>query len=92
MSRTKYRSVVFIGNGDQAEFDRWFVEYDEDPKQGFEYLLQWEHGDHVPEYDSPPWGMHDTIEYFNDGDNSYAVSYNWNLSYVSLTEILEECE
>lgn len=82
----KFRDVVFLD--DSAEFDKWYVEFDESPEEGFRYLLQWEYGETGEVRDTPPWGMGDTIEYFNDGDLTYAVSYNWNLSYVSLTEVM----
>ena len=84
----KYRSVVFLDSPE--DFDRWYVEFDEDSGESFEYLLQWEYGDNGEISDTPPWGALDTIEYFSDGDLSYAVSYNWHLSYVSLTQILED--
>jgi hypothetical protein len=82
----KYRDVVFIQ--DPAEFDKWYVDWDDSKEDGFAYLLQWENGDDIPLRDVPSWGTYDTIEYFMDGDNTYAVSYNWHLSYVSLTEIV----
>ena len=84
---SKYRDVIFLQ--DPSDFDRWYVEYDESSRQGFEYLLQWEYGDDIELRDTPSWGSYDTIEYFNDGDNVYALSYNWNLQYVSLTQIVE---
>jgi hypothetical protein len=83
----KYRNVVFIQ--DPAEFDKWYVEYDENRDAGYNYLLQWEYGDDIPLTDEHGWGSSDQIEYFNDGDLSYAVTYNWHLSYVGLTEIVE---
>lgn len=85
---TKYRSVVFLDSPE--DFDRWYVEFDESREEGFKYLLQWEYGDEIPEDDSPGWGNLDTIEYFYDGLNKYAVAYNWNLSYVALTQIVED--
>lgn len=86
----RYRTVVFIGNGYQSEFDRWYVEYDESTQQGFEYLLHGEYGQEGEVADTPPWGWGDTVDHFKDGDLSYVVSHNWNLSYVALTEIIEE--
>lgn len=85
---SKYRNVVFIGNGDQAEFDRWYVDWDDSKEDGFAYLLQWEYGEPGEISDTPPWGHSDTVEYFSVDRISYAVSYNWHLSYVSLTEVI----
>lgn len=88
MSSYKYREVIFLQ--DPAEFDKWYVEFDEDSSQGFDYLLQWEHGDDGVIRKEPPWGTADDVEYFQDGDNDYAISYNWHLSYVGLTQIIRE--
>lgn len=83
----RYREVIFLQ--DPADFDRWYVEYDEDKEQGFRYLLMWEYGDDIPLNDFPSWGTYDTIEYFEQRGIRYAMTHNWNLSYVALTEIVE---
>lgn len=83
----KYRNVLFLDQ--PQDFDTWYSYHDEDSSEGFDFLIKWEYGDDIPLEDSPPWGSNDTIEYFDDGGNSYAVSFNWNLQYVSLTEIIE---
>lgn len=83
---TKYRTVVFL-SGD--EFDKWYAEFEsEGMDNAFEYLLQWEYGESGEIYESPPWGLDDTVYTTTDGPIHYVVSYNWNLSYVSLTEVI----
>ena len=86
----KYRSVVFLQ--DPADFDRWYVEFDEGYDEGFEYLLQWEYGEDGEVTDTEPWGNSDTIYECKDGDLTYVVAYNWNLAYVSLTQVIEVSE
>lgn len=80
----KYRSVVFLQGDD---FQVWYDYFDANGYDDcFEYLLQWEYGEGEV-YDSEPWGSLDKTYESVDGDNKYVVSYNYNLSYVSLTAV-----
>lgn len=82
----KYRSVVFI-DGDSA--DEPFKILDANGSGDlFEYLLQWEYGESVTESDEAPWGFYDFTSDHYDGELWYVVSWNWNLGYVSLTEVI----
>lgn len=82
----KYRSVVFI-QGDES--DQAFRELNMFGEEAlFEYLMQWEYGDSVTETSDIPWGTYDVTAFFSQGDVEYCVAYNWNLSYVSLTEVI----
>lgn len=56
----------------------------------FEYLLQWEYGDDIPLEDQIPWGSYDVTFFINQGGLEYCVACNWNLAYVSLTEVISE--
>ncbi len=82
----KYRSVTFL-QGDDT--DQPFKILDSQGTDDlFEYLLQWEYGENGTESTEEPWGfMDDTSDHY-DGDLHYVVSWNWNLAYVSLTEVL----
>lgn len=55
----------------------------------FEYLLQWEYGETGEVYSDIPWGTYDVTAFFKNGDLDYCVAYNWNLGYVSLTEVMK---
>lgn len=81
----KYRNVVFLqGDESDAPFDI-LTDLGEDDL--FEYLLQWEYGEGEALPDIP-WGTYDVTSFHYDGDVEYCVSYNWHLSYVSLTEVI----
>ena len=82
----KYRDIIFLD--DSADFDKWYVEFDENPEDGLSYLLRWEYGDDMPENDKPSWGNGDTLVEFIRSGLHYTIAYNWHLSYVSLTEVL----
>jgi hypothetical protein len=81
----KYRTVIFLSGDD---FDEWYAEFDSEGwDNGFEYLLRWEYGEgDISE--SEPWGYYDDSMTFFDGSSEYVVSYNYNLAYVSLTEVI----
>jgi hypothetical protein len=82
----KYRSVVFI-DGDEA--NEPFKILDANGADDlFEYLLQWEYGESTTESFDEPWGLWDSTSDHYDGDLHYVVSWNWNLGYVSLTEVI----
>jgi hypothetical protein len=82
---SRYRLVIFLSGDD---FDKWYDEFNSEGwDNGFEYLLQWEYGDGEAT-DSEPWGAYEDSMTFFDGDLEYVVSYNYNLAYVSLTEVI----
>lgn len=84
----KYRTVVFIqGEESDKPFD---ILHEDGVEALFEYLLQWEYGEAGELFDTKPWGTWDEVEYLAQGETEYAVSWNWNLAYVSLTEIISE--
>lgn len=88
MPMRKYRSVVFLDGGSSDEPFGILVDAGIDDL--FEYLLQWEYGDSITESSVAPWGMYDSTYETTDGDLTYVVSYNWSLSYVSLTEVIDK--
>lgn len=82
----KYRSVVFL-DGDSS--DEPFRILDQSGIDDlFEYLLMWEYGESGEIQKEPPWGNLDDRYITTDGPITYVVSWNWNLSYVSLTEVI----
>jgi hypothetical protein len=82
----KYRSVVFLDGDNSTEPLTILDDLGEDDL--FEYLLRWEYGDSVTESFREPWGSSDWTSVHYDGPLKYVVSWNWNLAYVSLTEVL----
>lgn len=81
-----YRTVIFL---DGDDFDKWYAEFDSEGwDNGFEYLLQWEYGEGGVISISEPWGAYEDSMTFFNGGLEYVVSYNWNLAYVSLTEVI----
>lgn len=84
----KYRSVVFIQGEESDEPFQILHQKGEDSL--FEYLLQWEYGETGEVYSDIPWGTYDVTNFHKHGDLDYCVSYNWNLAYVSLTEVINE--
>lgn len=84
----KYRSVVFLDGDSSDEPFRELNMFGEEAL--FEYLLQWEYGETGEVYSDIPWGTYDVTAFFNQGDISYCVAYNWNLAYVSLTEVIND--
>ncbi|HEY6020768.1 MAG TPA: hypothetical protein VIY48_12995 [Candidatus Paceibacterota bacterium] len=84
----KYRSVVFIQGDESDEPFRILHNSGEDAL--LEYLMQWEYGETGEVYSDIPWGTYDVTCFFNIDDLEYCVAYNWNLSYVSLTEVIHD--
>lgn len=82
----RFRSVVFL-DGDNADEALRILDRDGDDSL-FEYLMQWEYGEPSEESDREPWGQSDWTTTHRCGDSAYVVSHNWNLSYVSLTEVV----
>lgn len=83
----KYRNIVFLdGEDTQEPFD---IINNEGKDDVFEYLLKWDCGEVTNLYDTPPWGDDDYTSYHYDGGLIYVVSWNWNLSYFSLTEVID---
>lgn len=85
----KYREVVFL----QIDyFDSWWNIYDNEGLiKSAEYLYQWDSLDeNQPLTDKEPWGQSDEIWEFVDKGTTYVLSYNYNLMYVSLTEVVYE--
>lgn len=82
----KYRSVVFLDGGSSD------IPFEILNKQGedalFEYLLQWEYGEPGEVYSDIPWGTYDVTNFIEQDGIEYCVAYNWNLAYVSLTEVI----
>lgn len=83
----KYRSVIFLDGDNSDEAFKILDAVGEDDL--FEYLLQWEYGETGEVYSDIPWGTYDVTNFHYDGDLEYCVAYNWNLSYVSLTEVIK---
>lgn len=82
----KYRRVIFLDEDNSDEPFKILNDLGEDDL--FEYLLQWEYGEEIPLENDIPWGTYDVTYFSNDGDIEYCVAYNWNLAYVSLTEVI----
>lgn len=82
----EYREIVFLTGED---FDHWYSIYDtQGLDSGFDYLYQWEYGDDKPNLVNEPWGSADDVWYLTKYGSDFAISYNWHLSYVALTEVI----
>lgn len=82
----KYRRVIFLDGDNSDEAFKILNDLGEDYL--FEYLLRWEYNDDIPLENDIPWGTYDVTSFHMDGENEYCVAYNWNLAYVSLTEVI----
>lgn len=88
----RYVPIVFM-QGNEAD-DVFNLFGDEwcglDPDKAIEYLKNWDYGedDEALARDNPGHGSNDYVEY----QGEYILSWNYHLSYVSLTRVIDSEE
>ncbi len=81
----KYECIIFI-QGDGAEEVMDIIE-EHGEEAGMNYLSEYDYGEgEIEELPEPPWGRADE-QYW---DNDYVMTYNYGLSYVSLTRVIKD--
>lgn len=87
----KYSNIVFLQDSEADEVLNILDEYG--AQKAFEYLLQWDYGEHVIEEqkidfygrDFTPWGKNDRL--FKK--DNYVMTYNLSMGYIGLTKIFK---
>lgn len=87
---TKYRSVVFIQGDEAVPFIETLDEMGS--KRAMEELFEYDIDENGELSSEPPFGNADDLFVWKDSNTKehYILSVNWNIPYISLTEVIED--